>query len=39
VDSHIKRIRAKLCNERNGWDIKTVWGIGYRFEVEEHRQD
>lgn len=35
VDSHIKRIRAKLCNEANGWDIKTVWGVGYRFEVED----
>ena len=38
VDSHIKRIRAKLCNENNNWDIKTVWGIGYRFEVSEGRQ-
>ena len=38
VDSHIKRIRAKLCNEGNNWDIKTVWGIGYRFEVEDARQ-
>lgn len=35
VDSHIKRIRAKLCLEGNGWDIKTVWGVGYRFEVAE----
>ena len=35
VDSHIKRIRAKLCSEDNGWDIKTVWGVGYRFEVED----
>ena len=34
VDSHIKRIRAKLCNERNRWDIRTVWGVGYRFEME-----
>ena len=34
VDSHIKRIRAKLCQEGNPWDIKTVWGVGYRFEVE-----
>ena len=34
VDSHIKRIRAKLCGEGNHWDIKTVWGVGYRFEVE-----
>ena len=33
VDSHIKRIRAKLCKENNGWDIKTVWGVGYRFET------
>lgn len=35
VDSHIKRIRAKLCQEGNGWDIKTVWGVGYRFEIAE----
>ena len=34
VDSHIKRIRAKLCDQSDGWDIKTVWGVGYRFEVE-----
>lgn len=33
VDSHIKRIRAKLCKDMNGWDIKTVWGVGYRFET------
>ena len=32
VDSHIKRIRAKLCDEKNTWDIRTVWGVGYRFE-------
>ena len=35
VDSHIKRIRAKLCRPGNNWDIKTVWGVGYRFEMEE----
>ncbi|MDO4740005.1 MAG: response regulator transcription factor [Eubacteriales bacterium] len=35
VDSHIKRIRAKLCSEQNPWDIKTVWGVGYRFEAEQ----
>ncbi|MDO4547485.1 MAG: response regulator transcription factor [Clostridia bacterium] len=35
VDSHIKRIRAKLCTGDNKWDIKTVWGVGYRFEVNE----
>jgi len=35
VDSHIKRIRAKICREGNKWDIKTVWGVGYRFETGE----
>ena len=35
VDSHIKRIRAKLCNDGNNWDIRTVWGVGYRFETDE----
>lgn len=35
VDSHIKRIRAKLCKPGNSWDIKTVWGVGYRFEIDE----
>ena len=38
VDSHIKRIRAKLCAEGNGWDIRTVWGVGYRFETVEDTQ-
>ena len=32
VDSHIKRLRAKLCDAGNAWDIKTVWGAGYKFE-------
>ena len=35
VDSHIKRIRAKLGQPGNTWEIKTVWGVGYRFEVNE----
>lgn len=34
VDSHIKRLRAKLDKEsHNDWDIKTVWGVGYKFEI------
>lgn len=33
VDSHIKRIRAKLSSPSNNWDIRTVWGVGYRFEM------
>ena len=35
VDSHIKRIRAKFEDPKNNWDIKTVWGIGYRFEINK----
>ena len=37
IDSHIKRIRAKLgLNEKKyNWDIKTVWGVGYKFEVSD----
>jgi len=35
VDSHIKRIRAKLCSPDNPWDICTVWGVGYRFETAD----
>ena len=33
VDSHIKRMRAKLDKfEHPDWEIKTIWGVGYRFE-------
>lgn len=34
VDSHIKRLRAKLDTiEHPNWSIKTIWGVGYKFEV------
>ncbi len=34
VDTHIKRIRQKLgIKDDTLWDIKTVWGVGYKFEV------
>lgn len=34
VDSHIKRLRAKLDEFRHeNWEIKTIWGVGYKFEV------
>ncbi len=37
VDSHIKRLRAKLeALGPMGWEIKTIWGVGYRFEVAGH---
>jgi DNA-binding response OmpR family regulator len=33
VDSHIKRLRAKLDEyPHSNWDIKTIWGVGYKFE-------
>ena len=36
VDVHIKRIREKLGNDEDHskWSIKTVWGVGYKFEVK-----
>lgn len=34
VDSHIKRLRAKLDEfAHDGWEIKTIWCVGYKFEV------
>lgn len=35
VDSHIKRLRAKLDEfEHIGWEIQTIWGVGYKFATE-----
>jgi DNA-binding response OmpR family regulator len=34
VDVHVKRIREKLGEENDSWQIKTVWGVGYKFEVK-----
>ena len=35
VDVHVKRLREKLTDgEKMGWQIKTVWGVGYKFEVK-----
>jgi len=33
VDVHVKRLREKLENVSNKWSLKTVWGVGYKFEV------
>ncbi len=33
VDVHIKRIREKLEGKDRSWALKTVWGVGYKFEV------
>ena len=39
VDSHIKRLRAKVDKfEHEEWEIKTIWGVGYRFEEKDHAQ-
>lgn len=39
VDSHIKRLRAKVDKfEHEEWEIKTILGVGYRFEEKEHAQ-
>ena len=34
VDVHIKRLREKLEGVSDQWSLKTVWGVGYKFEVK-----
>ena len=34
VDVHVKRLREKLENVSDQWCLKTVWGVGYKFEVK-----
>ena len=37
VDTHIKRLRAKLDNYgHKKWNIKTIWGVGYKFDILEN---
>ncbi len=33
VDVHVKRLREKLEGVSESWGVKTVWGVGYKFEV------
>jgi len=35
IDVHIKRLREKLEGVSESWSLKTVWGVGYKFEVKE----
>lgn len=35
IDVHVKRLREKLENVSEQWLLKTVWGVGYKFEVNE----
>lgn len=38
VDSHIKRLRSKLDeHEHDNWQIKTIWGVGYKFEANNEQ--
>ncbi len=34
VDVHVKRLREKLENVSTSWSLKTVWGVGYKFEAK-----
>ncbi len=34
VDVHVKRLREKLDGVSDKWDLKTVWGVGYKFETK-----
>lgn len=34
VDVHVKRLREKLDSASPHWQLKTVWGVGYKFEVD-----
>ena len=38
VDVHIKRLREKLEGAEDGWQLKTVWGVGYKFEIKKQEQ-
>ena len=35
VDVHIKRIREKIESDNKNWQLKTVWGVGYKFEAND----
>ena len=39
VDVHIKRLREKLEGASDKWSLKTVWGVGYKFEVLENQEN
>ena len=38
VDVHVKRLREKLENVSDKWSLKTVWGVGYKFELLDGRR-
>ena len=36
VDVHVKRLREKLEGVSDQWSIKTVWSVGYKFELKQN---
>jgi DNA-binding response OmpR family regulator len=34
VDVHVKRLREKLEGVSDQWELKTVWGVGYKFDIK-----
>jgi len=38
VDVHVKRLREKLEDVSEKWSLKTVWGVGYKFELSDGRE-
>ncbi|MBQ4584610.1 MAG: response regulator transcription factor [Clostridia bacterium] len=39
VDVHIKRLREKLNGVSSKWELRTIWGVGYKFEVFPQNND
>jgi DNA-binding response OmpR family regulator len=37
VDVHVKRLREKLEGVSDKWSLKTVWGVGYKFELKNQQ--
>ena len=35
VDVHVKRLREKLEGVSDKWELRTVWGVGYKFDTKE----
>lgn len=35
IDVHVKRLREKLEGHEADWELRTVWGVGYKFEVKQ----
>lgn len=38
IDVHVKRLREKLEGVSDHWALKTVWGVGYKFELSESKE-